>query len=168
MREFPQENRVSELKPRSPIVSNRAAPTKTIMVGNGVIEAHITSAQTGGALEMFVFNAPPGMQGPPPHSHPGAEETFHVMEGEMEFTVGGTVHRASAGTTLHVPRGVVHHFRYVGYGTTRFSTVLTPAIRLDEYFEKIAAIFRARPGPPEEKTRGELLLLMREYGQEPG
>jgi quercetin dioxygenase-like cupin family protein len=159
---------MASLNSRTPIVSTRAVPTKTIAVGNGIIEAHITSAQTGGALEMFVFNAPPGMQGPPPHSHPGAEETFHVMEGEMEFTVDGAVHRVGPGTTLHVPRGIVHHFKYVGDGATRFSTVLTPAIKLDEYFEKIAAIFKARPGPPDDKTRDKFLALMRQYGQEPG
>jgi quercetin dioxygenase-like cupin family protein len=50
--------------------------------------------------------------GPPPHSHDW-DESFYVLNGEIEFNCGGTITRCPAGTLVHVPAGVVHGFRFV-------------------------------------------------------
>ena len=42
------------------------------------------------------------------HRHKSHAETFHILEGEVQFDIGGTPHIAKAGTTVHVPAGVPH------------------------------------------------------------
>lgn len=49
--------------------------------------------------------------GPPPHSHDW-DESFYVLNGEIEFLCGGETHLCLPGTLVHVPRGTVHGFRY--------------------------------------------------------
>jgi quercetin dioxygenase-like cupin family protein len=65
--------------------------------------------------------------GPPPHFHPRHAETFHVLEGEMTFTVDGSEVRASAGDWVHVPPGTVHSFAFSGSEDVRFLSVHTPS-----------------------------------------
>ena len=49
--------------------------------------------------------------GPPPHSHDW-DESFYVLNGEIEFLCEGTTYMCMPGTLVHVPRGTVHGFRY--------------------------------------------------------
>jgi quercetin dioxygenase-like cupin family protein len=54
----------------------------------------------------------------PPHTHDDHTDTFLVLEGEVEFTVGDETVRAGAGTVLAAPPGARHGFRGAG-GTAR-------------------------------------------------
>jgi quercetin dioxygenase-like cupin family protein len=65
-----------------------------------------TSQDTGGAFSLTEEMWPPQV-GPPPHIHHTQDETFYVLEGEMEFvTEGRTTTRATAGSfVLDLPRG---------------------------------------------------------------
>ncbi len=146
----------------------RQGPARAIVLGSATIEILVTGEESGGRVETLVFTAPPGFPGPPPHRHPHAEETFHVLEGEMEFVVDGQRVRAGAGTTVHVPCGVSHAFSYVGGRTVRFMATLSPAQRMDEYFDRVAVLVRGKTRPFDEATRAELARLMLEFGQEPG
>ncbi len=47
----------------------------------------------------------------PLHSHPGAEETFYVLGGEVEVWADGVVSKASAGAFIVVPRAMPHALR---------------------------------------------------------
>lgn len=49
----------------------------------------------------------------PRHRHPG-EEIIYVIEGTLEYDIGGKVSRVKAGDVLFVPAGVVHSARNVG------------------------------------------------------
>ena len=52
--------------------------------------------------------------GPPPHVHHREDETFQILEGEYEFTVGDKAFVAKEGTTIFAPRGIPHTYRYLG------------------------------------------------------
>lgn len=54
---------------------------------------------------------PPGGGFPFAHVHEQYEEVFYVLEGEVEYRLGEGWTVAPAGTTVCVPRGVVHAFR---------------------------------------------------------
>jgi quercetin dioxygenase-like cupin family protein len=54
-----------------------------------------------------------------------SHETFYVLEGELLFHVDGTEHRAQAGTTVAIPRGVPHAFLATSE-TARFLVLNTP------------------------------------------
>jgi quercetin dioxygenase-like cupin family protein len=58
------------------------------------------------------------------HTDP-SHETFYVLEGELRFHVAGEEHRAVAGQTVAIPRGVPHAFLVVSE-TARFLVLNTP------------------------------------------
>lgn len=52
-------------------------------------------------------------QASPIHHHPGADEIYHVLEGEGLFTDGRTEKRLGPGDTVLFPAGEVHQVRAV-------------------------------------------------------
>ncbi|MCL6267301.1 cupin domain-containing protein [Flagellimonas myxillae] len=65
---------------------------------------------TSGNYDLVFCETPPGAQGPPPHIHSNYEESFLIVEGQMEFMVDGTIITRSAGESIDVPAGTLHTF----------------------------------------------------------
>ena len=63
-----------------------------------------------GAVEIIV---PPGVAGPPRHLHRMHDETFLIISGVLQFTVGDTMRDAHAGDYVVVPVGAPHTFANV-------------------------------------------------------
>jgi quercetin dioxygenase-like cupin family protein len=61
-----------------------------------------------------------------PHAHRDHVDSFYVLEGQAEFTLGDELVRAVAGTWISVPAGVVHAFRNVADGDLRILNVHAP------------------------------------------
>src|SRR3954454_7426381 len=70
----------------------------------------VTGDETGGAYFVMEALVPPG-GGPPPHIHTREDETFYVLDGEIEFLIGDELIDAGRGDFVSVPRGTVHRFR---------------------------------------------------------
>ena len=68
---------------------------------------------TGGVLSVVESIDLPG-GGPPPHIHHREDETFQILEGEFEFSVGDKKIIAKQGATVFAPRGIPHTYRYLG------------------------------------------------------
>ena len=66
------------------------------------------------------------------HTDP-SHETFYVLDGEILFHVEGAEHRARAGDTVAIPRGVPHAFLIVSE-TARFLVLNTPGGH-DRFFQ---------------------------------
>ena len=49
----------------------------------------------------------------PKHTHPG-EEIIYVIEGTLEYDIGGKVSKVEAGDVLFVPAGIVHQAKNIG------------------------------------------------------
>jgi quercetin dioxygenase-like cupin family protein len=83
----------------------------------------------GDATELGISSSRGSPRGPspPPHVHPHHAETFHVLEGEMTFTVDGSDVRAQAGSWVHVPPGAVHTFSFPGPDDVCFLSAHTPS-----------------------------------------
>lgn len=77
--------------------------------------------------------------GPPPHIHHREDETFQILEGEYEWTVGDKTFVAQAGDTIFAPRGIPHTYRYLGQKPGRLLCVITPA-GFEGFFEAIGAL----------------------------
>jgi mannose-6-phosphate isomerase-like protein (cupin superfamily) len=77
-------------------------------------------------LDFLEYEVGPGYQGPGPHYHERHVDSFYVLDGELEFTVGGETVHAPAGTYLLVPQGVVHSFTNPGPGGARFLNIHAP------------------------------------------
>jgi quercetin dioxygenase-like cupin family protein len=61
-----------------------------------------------------------------PHTHADHVDSFYVLEGEAEFTLGDEVVRAGVGTWVAVPVGVLHGFRNAGDGELRVLNIHAP------------------------------------------
>lgn len=49
-----------------------------------------------------------------PHYHKYHSETFYVLDGEVEWTVGGETHVLKKGEAVYVPPNTIHSIRVVG------------------------------------------------------
>ena len=93
----------------------------------------ISGKQTGGAFAMIDMLVPPG-HGPGPHAHASFQETFYVVEGEVEFQTEEGKSIAQQGDVVTVPKGgAVHGFKNVGNGMAHLLCTVVPA-GLDAFF----------------------------------
>lgn len=93
----------------------------------------------GDAEELAISSSrgEPRGPGPPPHFHPRHAETFHVLEGEMAFTVDGSDVQASAGSWVHVPLGTVHSFAFPGSKDVTFLSIHTPSFGWGDFLRAL-------------------------------
>ena len=98
----------------------------------------IYGRDTGGVVSAVESHDLPG-GGPPPHIHHNEDETFQILEGEYEWTIGGETFVANKGTTIFAPRGVPHTYRYLGSEAGRLMCVITPS-GFEGFFEEIGAM----------------------------
>jgi len=64
-----------------------------------------------GQIALLESELPPGGGFGVPHWHEDLDEIFYVLEGEIEYLLDGSWHRAAADTTVFIPAGTVHAFR---------------------------------------------------------
>lgn len=84
-------------------------------------------------LHLLEFEVDPEHEGPKPHLHERHADSFYVLEGELEFRVGGEMVRAGPGSALLVPPGVVHAFTNPGPGRARFLNIKAPGSGFADY-----------------------------------
>jgi len=71
----------------------------------------ITGKQTEGAYAVIDMMVPPN-GGPGPHAHANFQETFHVLDGEIEVTTKAKTYVAKKGDFINIPLGgIVHQFK---------------------------------------------------------
>jgi quercetin dioxygenase-like cupin family protein len=63
------------------------------------------------AIELFF---PADFEGVDPHTHADHSDSFYVLEGEVEFFLGGRWRRVGPGAYVSIPRDVEHGFRPAG------------------------------------------------------
>jgi uncharacterized cupin superfamily protein len=104
---------------------------REIRVGPNSLQVK-AARETGHALAgVFESTMPPGGGFPFAHVHDEYEEIFYVLEGEIEYRLGAAWARATAGTTVCVPRGVVHAFRNTSQHPARHLVVHAPAVAIE-------------------------------------
>ena len=114
---------------------------------------------TGGIVAVVESHDVPG-GGPPPHIHRREDETFQVLEGEYEWTVGDKTFFAGKNTTIFAPRDIPHTYRYLGQTPGRLMCVITPA-GFEEFFEEIAAL-----SPDEQRNIPRVVEIAEKHGME--
>lgn len=78
-----------------------------------VLGTQVTVLASNAATQSYGMTFQQGDEGtgPPPHHHDW-DESFYILQGEVEFLCDGTTHLCTPGTLVHVPRGTVHGFRF--------------------------------------------------------
>jgi mannose-6-phosphate isomerase-like protein (cupin superfamily) len=92
------------------------------------------------------------------HVHERLEETWYVLDGELEFRVSEKTFRASAGASVFVPPQVPHAFANRNTGPAKFLLMMSPSTH-DRYFVELAEIL-GRSGPPDSEA---IAALRAEY-----
>lgn len=105
----------------------------------------VLKAQVG-ELTHYEYVAAPSAKGSAQHIHADHDETFYVVEGTFEFTLGEETVIAPPGSFLKVDRGQPHGFRNAGEGSGRI--IGTFGSPFAGYFRELAAIIGETGGPP--------------------
>src|SRR5881394_3501511 len=121
----------------NPILVSSDGGNKVNILGIPMV-IRIHGRDTGGVVSAVESHDVPG-GGPPPHIHSREDETFQVLEGEYEWTVGGKTFVAKTGATIFAPRGVPHSYRYLGKSPGRLMCVINPS-GFERFFEAIGAM----------------------------
>lgn len=85
-------------------------------------------------VDMYI----PPQGGPPPHRH-DFEETFILLEGEMEATFRGEKQRVRAGETVHIPANAPHSFHNASDSPVRLLCICSPAGQ-EEFFAQLGVV----------------------------
>jgi quercetin dioxygenase-like cupin family protein len=105
----------------------------------------LTGEDTAGRLCLIDMHVPPG-GGPPPHRH-DFEETFAVLEGELEVTFRGAKSVVRAGQTIHVPANAPHQFHNASDKPVRMLCTCSPAGQ-EKFFLEVGVPVATRTTPP--------------------
>jgi quercetin dioxygenase-like cupin family protein len=128
------------------------AKPKTLAAGEGDTHPLLTHTlvwklageDTSGLYAMFEVTDTFGGS-VPVHSHPW-EETFYILEGEIEIQVGNQREILGAGAMSHIPANAVHAFKITS-DIARALLIVAPASAADFYREAGTKITSMPPDP---------------------
>lgn len=111
----------------------------------------LTGRDTAGRYCLIDMHVPPG-GGPPPHRH-DFEESFTVLEGEIEATFRGATSTVRAGQVINIPANAPHQFRNESEHPARLLCICSPAGQ-EEFFMEVGVpvATRTTAPPPLEPT----------------
>ena len=107
-------------------------PATALRVGTGKTRRFV-GREHGAGLSYFFVDNDPG-QGPGLHRHP-YPETWLVLEGIADITIGDDVLRASAGDTATAPLWTWHRFVNAGPGRLRILCLHASPVIVQEWWD---------------------------------
>jgi quercetin dioxygenase-like cupin family protein len=116
----------------------------------------LSGKDTAGRFCLIDMHVPPG-GGPPPHRH-DFEESFTVLEGEIEAIFRGAKSVVAAGKTIHIPANAPHQFHNSGDKPARLLCTCSPAGQ-EEFFAQVGIPVATRTTAPaklDDKDQAEL------------
>jgi mannose-6-phosphate isomerase-like protein (cupin superfamily) len=105
----------------------------------------LAAKDTAGRFCLIDMHIPPG-GGPPPHRH-DFEETFSVLEGELDVVFRGAKQVLRAGQTINVPANAPHQFHNSSSQAVRMLCICSPAGQ-EEFFIEVGVPVATRATPP--------------------
>ena len=105
----------------------------------------LTGDDTNGRYCLIDMHIPPG-GGPPPHRH-DFEESFTILEGEMEATFRGEKSVVRAGETINSPANAPHQFQNKSQQPVRLLCICSPAGQ-EKFFQEVGVPVATRTTPP--------------------
>jgi quercetin dioxygenase-like cupin family protein len=105
----------------------------------------VAGKDTNNRFCVIDMHVPPG-GGPGPHRH-DFEETFILLDGEMEVTFRGEKSTVHAGDTINVPSNAPHQFHNASTEAVRMICICSPAGN-DKFFLEVGVPVATRTTPP--------------------
>jgi quercetin dioxygenase-like cupin family protein len=130
--------------------------------GERIVFLRTAEETAGELLEMDDFWADVDHR-TPAHIHPEMEERWEVIAGSVRFEIGGIAQTAAPGDTIVAPPGTPHSARSVGSEPAHLRIQMRPALRWQEFVERLFALAPSAPGTPKSDS---LAPLMAEFSRE--
>ncbi|HEY4907318.1 MAG TPA: cupin domain-containing protein [Candidatus Acidoferrum sp.] len=127
------------------LASTRTEDGRHIGVVGDTYTVLVTGQDTAGRLCLIDMFVPPG-GGPPPHRH-DFEETFSLIEGELELIFRGKKSTVRAGETINIPANAPHQFHNSSSQPARMFCICAPAGQ-EDFFAEIGVPLATRTTPP--------------------
>jgi len=105
----------------------------------------LAGKHTAGRFCLIDMHIPPG-GGPPPHRH-DFEESFVILEGEIEATFRGKKSIINAGETVNIPANAPHQFHNASGQPARLLCICSPAGQ-EEFFAQVGVPVATRTTAP--------------------
>lgn len=105
----------------------------------------LSGKETAGRFCLIDMHVPPG-GGPPPHRH-DFEETFVLLDGELEATFRGRKRTVKTGETIHIPANAPHQFHNSSPEPVRMLCICAPAGQ-EEFFAEVGTRVATRTAAP--------------------
>lgn len=140
-----QQSAIPADDPKRSLVTRKVDEPPHLGVAGDTYTILLRGEDTAGRYCLIDMHVPPG-GGPPPHRH-DFEETFTLLEGELEFTFRGRKMTAKAGETVHIPANAPHMFRNVSEGPARMLCICSPAGQ-ERFFEEVGVRVGTRNDAP--------------------
>lgn len=137
-----------------PLVLDTNGGEQLRFLGGSTMRLKVDGAANG-AVAFYEYVSEPGVAGPPQHVHHAHDETFYVVEGTYEFTMGTDRTVLPRGAFLFVPRGTPHTFRNAGDDLGCVVGTFNPA-KFANYFRELAAIIDATGTAPDRDKWADL------------
>jgi quercetin dioxygenase-like cupin family protein len=103
-------------------------------LAGGAYTILLSGNDTDGRYCLISMLIPPG-GGPPPHRH-DFEESFTILDGEIEATFRGQKSAVRVGETVNIPANAPHSFVNSSGKTVKLLCICSPAGQ-DEYFQLV-------------------------------
>ncbi len=113
----------------------------------------VSGEETGGRYSLIDMHIAADA-GPPPHRH-DFEESFTLLEGELDFTVRGKSYSVCAGSTITVPSNALHFFKNNSGKAVRMLCVCSPP-GLEDFFTALGAPVGDRTASAPQPTEAEM------------
>lgn len=154
--------------PKTPPITKSPEDGEHLSIVGDTYRILITGKETGGAYATIDMLVPPG-GGPGPHAHANFQESFYVIDGEIEVKSEGSTYIAKQGSFVDIPKGgVVHCFKNKTDKIAHLLCVVVPS-GLEEFFMEIGTPVAPGtflpPPPMDPDTIKKLVEIAGRYGQ---
>jgi DNA-binding transcriptional MerR regulator len=141
------------------VEAGKARFDEEVKLGGEPSDCKVSGRDTAGALAVFEFT---GLGGGPRHLHREQDEWIYVLEGDVEYEVGGQRSRLRAGESVFLPRGVTHVWATANGEPAKILDIYQPAGKMEEFFREIGKYSVIH----EEMRFEEFQQFFREHGME--
>jgi quercetin dioxygenase-like cupin family protein len=118
----------------------------------------LSGSETDGRYCLIDMHIPPG-GGPPPHRH-DFEESFTLLEGQIEVTFRGGKLVVRAGETINIPANSPHSFTNASKQIVRLLCLCAPAGQ-EEFFAQVGVPVATRTTTPPKLDKADTAATMK-------
>jgi len=119
----------------------------------------LSGYDTDGRYCLIDMHIPPG-GGPPPHRH-DFEESFTILEGEIEATFRDEKSVVRAGETIYIPANAPHSFTNTSEQAVRLLCVCAPAGQEELFAQVGVPLMNRTASPPKLDAAGQAAFIKR-------